>query len=96
MSQFISNYLSTVTSDDHSTFDMLTPAYQRASGNYGGYHGFWKTIESATPSNVQADPATMTVSYDVAYVRTDGSRTTGHVTLDLVKHGAAYLISGES
>jgi serine/threonine protein kinase len=96
MSQFITSYLSTVTTDDHSTFDMLTPAYQQASGHYGGYHGFWKTIESATPSNVQADPANMTVSYDVSYVKTDGSRTTGHVTLDLVRHGASYLISGES
>jgi serine/threonine protein kinase len=92
---FITTYLSTVTSDDHATYAMLTPGYQQASGNYGGYHGFWKTIQSATPSNIRPDPAAMKVTYDVAYVRTDGSRATGHVTLDLVKRGSSYLISGE-
>jgi serine/threonine protein kinase len=93
---FITTYLSTVTSDDHATFDMLTPAYQKASGSYGGYHGFWKTIQTATPSNIRPDPTGMTVSYDVAYLKTDGTHTGGHVTLDLIRHGGTYLISGES
>lgn len=96
MRQFITNYLSTVTSDDKATYAMLTPAFQRASGNYGGYHGYWKTIDSATPTNIQADPATMTISYDVAYIKTDGSPASGHVILHLVPKGSSYLISGES
>ena len=96
MQQFIATYLSTVTQDDHATYAMLTPGFQDASGKYGGYHGFWKNIESATPSNIQADPGAMTVSYDVDYVKTDGSTSSDHVTLDLVKQGSSYLIAGEA
>jgi hypothetical protein len=38
----------------------------------------------------------MTVSYDVDYVRTDGSTTSDEVTLQLVQDGTAYLINGEA
>ena len=96
MQQFITTYLSTVTQDDHATYAMLTPGFQDASGKYGKYHGFWKNIESASPSNIQADPDTMTVSYDVDYVKTNGSTSSDHVTLDLVQDGSSYLIAGES
>jgi hypothetical protein len=96
MEQFITSYLSTVTSDDRATFAMLTPEYQAESGHYGGYHGFWKTVQSATPHHVTADPAAMTVTYDVDYVTDKGGTTTDHVTLQLVKNGSAYLIAGES
>ncbi len=96
MESFIATYLSTVTTDDHATFDMLTPTFQKESKNYGGYHGFWKNIESASPSKIKADPATMTVSYDVDYVRTDGSTSSDHVTLQLVEDGSSYLIAGEA
>jgi hypothetical protein len=96
MEQFISTYLATVTSDDHATYAMLTPGFQAESGKYGGYHGFWKTIDSASPSNIRADPRAMTVSYDVDYVKSDGSTSSDHVTLDLVKEGSSYLIAGEA
>jgi eukaryotic-like serine/threonine-protein kinase len=96
MRTFISNYFATVTSDDHATFDMLTPAFQAQSKGYAGYHGFWKTIASATPSNIVADPAALTVSYDIAYVKVDGSHSTDHRTLQLVRSGTSYLIDGES
>jgi len=96
MESFIATYLSTVTSDDHATYDMLTPGFQAESGHYGGYHGFWKTIDSATPRDVNADPDTMTVSYDVDYVKDSGARSTSHVTLQLVDDGSSYLIAGES
>ena len=95
MQQFIATYLSTVTQDDHATYAMLTPGFQDASGKYGKYHGFWKNIESASASNIQADPGAMTVSYDVDYVKSDGSTSSDHVTLDLVKQGSSYLIAGE-
>ncbi|MDX6359726.1 MAG: eukaryotic-like serine/threonine-protein kinase, partial [Nocardioidaceae bacterium] len=96
MESFLSTYFSTVTTDDHATFAMLTPAFQAQSKGYGGYHGFWKTISSATPSNIVADPAALTVSYDIAYVKADGSHSTDHRTLQLVKSGTSYLIDGES
>ena len=75
---------------------MLTPAFQDHSGQYGGYHGFWRTIQSATPHNLVADPAALTVTYDVDYVRTDGTTATGHSTLHLVANGASFLINAES
>ena len=96
MEDFISTYLATVTQDDHATYAMLTPAFQQESGRFGGYHGFWKNVESATPSNIQADPASMTVSYDVDYVKTDGSTSSDHVTLQLEKNGSSFLIAGEA
>jgi serine/threonine protein kinase len=95
MRNFVSNYLATVTSDPHTTWAMLTPAFQSQSGGFGSYQGFWSTIRSATPSNITADPSALTVSYDVAYVKTDNSRTSDHVTLQLVKHASSYLINGE-
>jgi eukaryotic-like serine/threonine-protein kinase len=95
MKRFLETYLSTVTSDRHTAWEMLTPGYQEASDNYGAYNGFWRTIASATPSDITADPAAMTVTYDVAYVRTDGSRTTEHHTLQLVRDGSTYLISNQ-
>jgi eukaryotic-like serine/threonine-protein kinase len=96
MEDFISTYLATVTQDDHATYAMLTPTFQQESGKFGGYHGFWKKVESATPSNIQADPVAMTVSYDVDYVKTDGSTSSDHVTLQLEKNGSSYLIAGEA
>ncbi len=51
---------------------------------------------SATPSNIEADPGAMTVSYDVDYVKADGSTSSDHVTLDLVRQGSSYLIAGEA
>jgi serine/threonine protein kinase len=96
MEDFLATYLATVTQDDHATYDMLTPTFQEESGKFGGYHGFWKTVESATPSNIQADPAAMTVSYDVDYVKSNGSTTSDHVTLQLVKNGSSFLIAGEA
>ena len=96
MEQFISTYLSTVTQDDHATYAKLTPGFQAESGKYGGYHGFWKNIASATPSNVKADPGAMTVSYDVDYVKADGSTSSDHVTLQLVAQGSSFLIAGEA
>jgi serine/threonine protein kinase len=95
MEDFLTTYLATVTSDRKAAWEMLTPAYQDASGGFGSYSGFWSTIESATPSNVSADPEAMTVTYDVAYVRRNGSRTTEHHTLQLVHDGSSYLINDQ-
>ena len=45
---------------------------------------------------MKADPAAMTVTYDVDYVKDTGATSTGHVTLQLVEDGSSYLIAGES
>jgi len=95
MADFVTTYLATVTSDRRAAWEMLTPAYQDASGGFGGYSRFWSTIASATPSNVTADPSAMTVTYDVAYERQNGTRTTEHHTLQLVRDGSSYLINDQ-
>jgi serine/threonine protein kinase len=95
MEQFLTTYLTTVTSDRKRAFAMLTPDYQSASGGYGGYSGFWSTITSARASHVTADPSAMTVTYDVAYTKTDGGTSQEHHTLQLVADGSSYLISDQ-
>ena len=95
MEDFLGTYLSTVTSDRRAAWEMLTPAYQAASGGFGSYSGFWGSIRSATPSNVTADPAAMTVTYSVDYVKANGEQTTEHHTLQLVPDGSSYLINDQ-
>jgi serine/threonine protein kinase len=80
MRSFISDYLATATSDQHASWAMLTKAFQQESGGFGQYQGYWRTISSATPVDISPDPAAMTVSYGVDYVR----------------NGSSYLINGES
>lgn len=95
MEAFISDYLATAPSDPAATFQQLTPRFQEESGGFGGYSGFWSTIESATPVEIDADPEAMTVAYTVDYVRTDGSEVSGDVVLGLVYEDGQYLIARE-
>jgi serine/threonine protein kinase len=96
MTRFISAYLSTVTSDPEATFAMLTPEFQQASNGFGGYSGFWGTVESATPRDISADPESLTVNYTVDYVMEDGREQTDDVSLQLVRQDDTYLIAGEA
>lgn len=92
---FITDYLATAPSDPQTTFEQLTPAFQEASGGFGGYSGFWSTIQSATPVKIDANTEAMTVAYTVDYVRADGSEVTGDVVLGLVYRDGQYLIARE-
>ena len=93
---FITNYLAAVTSDRRAAFAMLTPEFQAASDGFAGYNRFWKTIASASVSNVEVDPEALIVSYDVAYRTVNGSSTTPEpVTLQLQRVDDKYLIAGE-
>ncbi len=96
MTEFISTYLATVTSDPEATFEMLTPEFQEASNGFEGYSGFWGTVESATPRDISADPESLTVTYTVDYVMQDGRQTTDDVSLQLVRQDDSYLIAGEA
>ena len=95
MRDFITGYLSTAPSDQHASWAMLTTGFQKESGGFGRYQQFWRGFSSATPRDIAADPATLSVSYGVDYVRTDGGTTTDEVTLQLVRNGSSYLINGE-
>ncbi len=92
---FVANYFSLVTSDPRQSYVMLTPEFQAASGGYERYSGFWSTISSARPHDIEVDPETLTTSYTIDYVKTSGATTTQQVQLQLVKQGDGYLIAGE-
>ena len=96
MTSFIEDYLATVTSDPKTAWTQLTPAFQAASGNFGQYQKFWRTIDSARVVSSEADPANGTVTYRVEYQRADGSSGTDDVTLRLEGTDGDYLIAGES
>jgi serine/threonine protein kinase len=96
MRTFITKYLSTVTSDQRASWAMLTTGFQQESGNFGKYQQFWRDFSSATPRDITPDPASLSVSYDVDYVKTDGTSSTDHVTLQLVRDGTSFLLNGET
>ena len=95
MRTFVQDYFATVTSDPEATWAMLTPEFQAASGGYERYSGFWSTIASATPRNIQVDPEALTTSYTIDYVTTSGARRTQQSQLQLQQQGEEYLIAGE-
>ena len=96
MESFIDNYLATAPESPETTFQMLTPAFQRASGGMDGYSGYWSTIRTADLVDVQADPESLSVQYTVAYVREDGSEVTDDVQLQLEYRDGNYLIAQEA
>ena len=95
MRAFVQDYFARVTSDPESTFAMLTPEFQAASGGFEGYTGFWSTIESATPRSIRADPRTLTTSYTIDFVTTSGQSRTEQGRLRLEQQGDGFLIADE-
>ena len=95
MEGFITEYLATVTSDPRAGFEMLTPQFQAASGGYGRYLGWWRTVESATPTRFDADAEGLSIGYTVSYVMRNGDERTEDIRLQLQRQGEEYLIAGE-
>lgn len=95
MRSFIEQYLADAPNDPDSTFQRLTPGFQRASGGIDSYKGYWQTIKSATLTSFSADPDALTVDYTVDYVRQDQSRATGDVHLGLTYSDGTYRIASE-
>jgi serine/threonine protein kinase len=96
MEGFVTDYLATAPSSPETSFEMLTPAFKRASGGFGSYSGYWNTIATADPVEIQADPETLVVEYVVAYTRRDGSEVTDDVQLQLAYEDGRYLIADEA
>lgn len=95
MENFVETYLATVTTDQKAAWDMLTPAFQDASGGFGQYQKFWRGFTSADMLSSEADPESMQIAYAVEYQRTDGSKVQDQVTLTLEGTDDAYLIADE-
>ena len=95
MDAFVTDYLAQVTSDPESAFSMLTPKFQRQSGGYDGYIGWWGTVRSATPTAIESNPSDLSVDYTVDYVMKSGRQETQQVSLRLARQGDGFLIAGE-
>ena len=93
---FVQDYFARVTSDPQATFEMLTPEFQAESGGYERYSGFWSTISSARPHDIEVDPRALVASYTIDYVTAAGDTKTQRVQLQLVDAGDGYLIAGEA
>lgn len=92
---FIEEYLRLVTTDRDASWQMLTPAFQSASGGRTSYEGWWSQWASATPSNISPDPEALTVDYDVEYRSSSGETQSDRVSLFLEYSDDTLRISGE-
>jgi eukaryotic-like serine/threonine-protein kinase len=95
MTAFIETYLDTVADDPAAAWEMLTPEFQQESGGFTEYQQFWRPIRSATPSEIEADPETLVVSYGVEYEGPNNRPEDDRVRLQLVYEDERYLIAGE-
>jgi hypothetical protein len=97
MQAFITDYAALAVDDPRTSWQMLTPDFQKASGGFGNYKKFWDQWSSAIPANIEADPDALTATYDITYTRADGGPDESDtVTLQLVEDGDGFLIDGES
>ena len=97
MQAFVTDYAALAVDDPRTSWQMLTPDFQKASGGFGNYKKFWDQWSSAIPANIEADPDALTVTYDITYTREDGGGDESDtVTLQLVEDGDGFLIAGES
>ncbi|CUR60200.1 Protein kinase [metagenome] len=93
---FVRTYLDTATTDQQASWDMLTPAFQEASGGFGRYQKGWRGRPVAEVNNIVADPENLTVTYDVTYRDAQGRRLfDDRPTLQLELQDGQYLIAGE-
>ena len=97
MQTFIADYVAAAIDDPKTSWEMLTPEFQDASGGFGRYKKYWDQWKSALPTNIEADPESLTVSYDITYSpeKKDGDPVVDNVTLQLEENGDGYLIAGE-
>ncbi|MEP7088500.1 MAG: serine/threonine-protein kinase [Nocardioidaceae bacterium] len=93
MTSFIRGYVSAVASDPDTSWQMLTPRFQRQSGGLDTYRRFWSRATNGRVLDISADPRTLTVSYQVRF--DDFRNGPGPTVLDLAFSRGRYLIDGE-
>ena len=93
MKAFIRDYVATVSDDPDSAWKMLTPKFQRESGGIGKYRSFWDSATDGRVLSITADPADLSVSYQVHFDHFDNGP--GPTVLDLAFDHGRYRIDGE-
>ncbi|WP_194288945.1 MULTISPECIES: serine/threonine-protein kinase [unclassified Nocardioides] len=93
---FVTDYLQRAAADPADGYEMLTPAFQEASGRRAGYDGFWGGVAGVRDIQVtEADPESMTVAYSYTYDLDNGESRTESVRLQLVYDGSRLLVADE-
>jgi serine/threonine protein kinase len=98
MEAFVTDYLSTASSDPSAGFAMLTPEFQAQSGGLEGYTEFWGTVTNVDLLEVAADaddPDNLTVFYHYTFNQQGAGKLEDDVTLRLVYENGRYLIAEE-
>ena len=95
MEAFVSDYLTTASSDPPSGFEMLTPEFQAASGGVEGYESFWGNVSNVDLVEVEADADNLTVSYFYTFNFRGEGRQEDDVLLRLEYQDGRYLIAEE-
>jgi len=93
MEAFIRDYVATVADDPDRAWTMLTPKFQRESGGLERYRTFWDRATNGRVLGITADPAALTVRYQVHF--DDFRNGPGPTVLQLKYTGGHYLIDGE-
>jgi eukaryotic-like serine/threonine-protein kinase len=93
MEAFIRDYVATVSDDPDAAWTMLTPKFQRESGGLENYREFWEDATDGRVLSITADPANLTVSYQVRFDHFHNGP--GPTVLDLTFDDGQYLINGE-
>ena len=90
---FASDYLTAASNNPEEGFAMLTKKYQKKSGGFDGYSGFWSKVSNLDLASVKGDTKKQTVAYTYSYDY-EGERRTEDVVLKLKKQGDTFLIDG--
>lgn len=86
---FARSYIETADADPDAGFEMLTPAYQKASTRYAD---FWGPMHHPRILDISADPAAMTVTYTYRYEFPSEGNRTETVTLRLEQADEGRLL----
>lgn len=93
LESFATDYLDTAGNNPERGYELLTPAYQRASGGLSGYRAFWGQVSNVRVTSITPDPGSMDVTYVYSYTY-KGKNRTEQVTLTLEPEGDSYRIAG--
>ncbi|NYJ00957.1 serine/threonine protein kinase [Nocardioides thalensis] len=91
LEDFATSYVMTASASPGQGFKMLTPDYQAQSPDYSD---FWGPMSNPRILDISADPGAMTVTYTYKYAIPSVGSKTETVTLQLVREGESFLISG--
>ena len=92
MSKFASTYYGLLPGDPDAAFGYLAPSMQK-NGGITAYKEFWTTISSVKVSSMQPDPSAGKITFDILYVRANGTQLSQQQVFNLTPNGDSFLIA---